>query len=1241
MDCGVFNGCLTDGKGGTLREVTHSTETAESFDPQIHPPALDQSAVAVPVKLESNAPSSGWNDPEKVTPVPMQEHGSVTKPILKRGLSNFSTGSNGSKKSMKSQGSTGSFAGSKGGGGGDKIAKRWSLMLEGGMNTIKNGLQVVLKDDERMVNFDENRAFPGITPTALNHIKGGRPNKIRTTQFTPLTWLPLSLLNQFKRIANIYFLFIACLVVWPWSPKNWKSKIFPFMAVLFWTALKDLYEDIRRKRDDDAENKQRCWRSSSSHPDTFEEVAWSEILVGDIVLVPEDSAFPADLILLHPAGGVEAFISTVMLDGETSLKVRQAPGLCEQMSKKCAKLTPGEWTAVQTTHNTEFPSEHLRQQMGKYVGCMKKPGVEFKFPSPSAVLSDVRGTLQITGNSENDLVCPFTEDNFLPRGCILKNTPFILGLCLYVGDDSKTRLNASTAKLKFSNMQRNLNKCVQGLLVCLFSLCIIATIIAFAAEGSLAAEEEELIDAATNPLIRFFMFCVTFYHVVPMSLYVIYEMLKLVLAFQVNTDAQMYDPVREIYAQARTAEVMEEAGQVNFLFSDKTGTLTANEMVFARCHCADGDMGEFRKNADGSRGDGMEMVRNLLSSGKTSDVQYQDLLNLFTCLAVCHSVQVIKKDDGELSFSAMSPDEVALVEASHNAGISFVQRIRKSAGNTSDVLLRGPGTVDRKFTILHELAFNSDRKRMSVVAKHKGSIWIITKGADSVMEGLLRNPFTDKCAYDLNKFSKQGLRTLIVGMRSIDQTEFDTWNAEYTAARNLIDETKEAKMAEIGARLERDLKFVGITAVEDRLQDGVPEAISTLKEAGIRVWVLTGDKTETAVDIARSCKLFTESTNMSYATGATGAKDAEDKLLKAHSQLDGKADTGLVLDGQTVLHALESPECRKIIYDLGILSRSCICSRLSPMQKLELVKLVRQQNPLAITLAIGDGANDVPMIQGAHVGVAIRGKEGTQAVQASDIAISYFRFVVPLLLCHGRKAYRRVALFLSFYLYKNVVLLMSDVIWMFIDKFRARIAFPEYLSVGFNVLYSAWHILFVLGFDRDISDALAVARPALYKVGPSRSLFNLKVFFRWIFFGLAQGAIAFSVPYAMIGTKEYNKKEPGQFWICSTVIFTGINLIVCIKLLMYCESPLKLTSTLSTAGAGLCFIICVFLLGHWSVGIDFQPSMEGVPADTYKSGKNWGVIAITTAAALALDVIWLGVGYFAFPSELSLAKRGK
>lgn len=1236
MDC--WNGCVGE-SGEAIKVGLESDGAAPSLETKVEDVFAQPQEHHVPPPVASEAVKLKVEEPFS------SKLKSGTKPSLNRAPSNFSTGSDTGSAKGGGGGSGPAVAGGNEKGG---VAKRWSLLLGSTASSIAQAAGYELKDTERMIAFGPKSMAPEVLPEKLNKIKGGHPNRIRTTKYTLLTWLPLSLLFQFQRTANIYFLYISCLVVWSWSPKNWKSKIFPFAGVLLWTALKDLFEDRRRKRDDDTENGTKSWRLKrekvAEGEDPFEFVVWRDILVGDVVLVKEDAAFPADLILLHPAGNTEAFISTVMLDGETSLKVRQSPSICEVMSNKIEKAEGKKWTDAQLKPDGEFPSMNLKQMMVKFMDGLQRPGVVFKFPQPTPVLSDVRGTLQPVGSTDQELVCAYTEDNFLPRGCVLKNTPFCLGVCMYVGDETKTRLNASTSRQKFSNMQTNLNNCVRGLLIVLFACCLIATIISFASQGALAVYLSEVPEPARNFAIRFFMFNVTFYHVVPMSLYVIYEMLKLVLAFQVNSDRAMYDPVRDMCATARTAEVMEEMGQVNFLFSDKTGTLTANEMVFARCHCAGQDLGEFRPNKDTQApGDGMAKTRKLLASQDTSDPLYQDLLNLFTCLAVCHAVQVTQKEGPDakptdLLYSGMSPDEVALVEAAYQTGISFAGR-RKTVGSSSEVVLKGPGASERRFTVLHELAFNSDRKRMSVVVKHKGSIWCITKGADSVMEKLLRTPFDKECASDLNIFSKQGLRTLIVGMRNVAEEEYEAWNRDFVAARNIIDDTKEAEMARVGALLETGLKFVGVTAVEDRLQDGVPEAIQIIKEAGIRLWVLTGDKTETAVDIARSCRLFVDNTVMAYAIQANDAREAEDKLLKAHALLDGKGDTGLVLDGQTLIHALQSKECRKIIYDLGVISRSCICSRLSPMQKLELVQLVRAQNKMAITLAIGDGANDVPMIQGAHVGVAIRGKEGTQSVQASDVAICYFRFVVPLLLCHGRKSYRRVAFFLNFYMYKNLVLIMTDIIWMFQDKFRARIAFPEYLSVGFNVLYVAWHVMFVIGFDADIKDSVAVTKPLLYGVGPARQLFNLRTFTCWMLTGCVQGAICWVIPFVMIGTTQYQRLAPSQFWVCSTCVFTAINVVCWIKLSIYSESPFKMSTLLSTAGAILCYLIAVACLGYTPIGNSFQPTMNKVPGDAWGKGKNIGAMVIAVAVAMVPDFLYLALAYFVWPSELSKAKR--
>merc|ERR1719478_690802 len=164
-------------------------------------------------------------------------------------------------------------------------------------------------------------------------------------------------------------------------------------------------------------------------------------------------------------------------------------------------------------------------------------------------------------------------------------------------------------------------------------------------------------------------------------------------------------------------------------------------------------------------------------------------------------------------------------------------------------------------------------------------IYLITKGADMVMEPLMTEKITEAYHKKLAEYSQCGLRTLLIAYKKVDRTYFRQWEKEYSEAQNITDNTKEAKVMELQAKLEVGLKLCGITAVEDCLQDGVPQAIATIKAAGVKVWVLTGDKTETAVDIARSCRLFSDGTVLSYAVGATNVEEALEKMRASQKQL--------------------------------------------------------------------------------------------------------------------------------------------------------------------------------------------------------------------------------------------------------------------------------------------------------------------------------------------------------------------
>jgi len=324
-----------------------------------------------------------------------------------------------------------------------------------------------------------------------------------------------------------------------------------------------------------------------------------------------------------------------------------------------------------------------------------------------------------------------------------------------------------------------------------------------------------------------------------------------------------------------------------------------------------------------------------------------------------------------------------------------------------------------------------------------------------------------------------------------------------------------------------------------------------------------------------------------------------------------------------------------------MVSRSCICARLSPQQKLHLVQLVREQDPTSITLAVGDGANDVPMIYGAHLGIAIRGKEGTQAVQASDIAISQFRYLMPLLQCHGRRAYRRVALFLCFFLYKNITLIMLDMVWMFQFKFKGMVAVPEWLSINFNPMFTSLHMLLVLGLDRDISDEDANKHPALYKIGPARKLFNLRVFSKWVVIGIYHGAVCWLVPFHLIDPdiEHLVKDDPSDFWTSSVTSFSSVVFVVCLKLMLVAQNPWGLHTWLPTLISFIMLGVVVFCFSYVWFGPTMQPNMKGM-FGTMVENKNVPLSMIAVCViALVPDVTMLVVQQLFFPSELDTVRR--
>ncbi|CAE7424695.1 ALA3 [Symbiodinium microadriaticum] len=997
--------------------------------------------------------------------------------------------------------------------------------------------------------------YPGAKVHPAN-LRSGEPNRVSTTRFTALTWIPKSLFLQFQRAANLYFLFIAIIVCMPFSPKRWQSKVIPYVLVLTWTALKDLFEDSRRRRDDKIENSRKCWIYDMQERN-FVQMPWSGIKPGDIICTLCDEAFPADLLVVCAVGREGAFISTVNLDGETNLKLRSPPPVFQSLID---------------TECSEHSQEVVRPPLPVFdiVSRLFETPLYVRLATPSADLSDMHAAIEF-GREQR---CAANCTNFVPRGCVLRNTSWMLAIVAYAGKDTKARLNSATVAGKVSSLQGALNYCVYGLLASLLVTCIYLATLATVAEPG------------TGWTVCFLTYTITLYHVVPISLYVSFEILKLVLGGFIDFDRQMVDEATGQGAKARTADLVEEMGQVDFIFSDKTGTLTANEMRFAECAVGRLVFSSFLQDPLGGPVGGVQEVCEILS--QPAHPQHEAVLWFFTCLSVCHTVQAEEKD-GSVQYSGPSPDEVALVKGACKAGIVFkARRVDKDQQRAEVIVSGAPGRPDRTFSILSVIEFTAERKRMSVICEVDGQIHCITKGADIVMSPLLVSPLAQTEEQQLLSFSQKGLRTLVVASVQVDALAFASWQSNWLAAMMSMDRRMQL-MDECAAAIERNLELIGITAVEDRLQDGVPETVAKVKSAGIRLWVLTGDKTETAVNIAYSCNLFTDKDTLAFVTGSSSSSAASESLRNAQKVLEGTEGGGIVLDGQSIKFILEDSVAADQLFELGLRSRSCVCSRLSPSQKRKLIELVRLRSPKAVTLAIGDGANDVPMILGAHVGIGIRGKEGSQAVQASDVAISQFRHLLPLLLCHGRRAYRRIATFLCYYLYKNVALAWGDVIWAHQDNFSGDVAYPEWLSTSFNAIFTSWPVLVVLAFDQDIPDVAANANPQIYQEGVRRDWFNRKLFGMWMVAAAWHGSLAWVVPNLSFGNTAY---ETVDFWRASTTSFTIVIHVISLKLFIHSFSRSRATSWAPVVGSILVYIAVLFLLGYVSLGRRMQPNLS-------------------------------------------------
>lgn len=418
---------------------------------------------------------------------------------------------------------------------------------------------------------------------------------------------------------------------------------------------------------------------------------------------------------------------------------------------------------------------------------------------------------------------------------------------------------------------------------------------------------------------------------------------------------------------------------------------------------------------------------------------------------------------------------------------------------------------------------------------------------DLVEESLVNDDAAviERCFQHINDFATEGLRTLLYGYRWIDEDEYAGWKKLYLeATTSLVD--RQRRIEQTAEHIEQHLDLAGATAIEDKLQKGVPEAIDKLRRANIKMWMLTGDKRETAINIGHSCRLIKDYSTVVILDHETG--EVEQRIGAAILDINSGscAHSVVVVDGQTLSMIEATPPIQALFFDLSVLADSVICCRASPAQKALLVKSIRKRVNKSVTLAIGDGANDIAMIQEAHVGIGITGKEGLQAARSSDYSIAQFRFLTKLLLVHGRWNYVRVCKYTVGTFWKEMLFYLTQAQYQRFAGYTGTSLYEPWSLSMFNTLFTSLPVIFLGVFEKDLAASTLLAVPELYTKGQRNGGFNWTIYLGWMFMA-ASGAVA--VFFCMFGIFGHQVvTNDATLFAMGDMTFSAVVLIIWAKL---------------------------------------------------------------------------------------------
>ncbi|RZF42200.1 hypothetical protein LSTR_LSTR004349 [Laodelphax striatellus] len=719
--------------------------------------------------------------------------------------------------------------------------------------------------------------------------------------------------------------------------------------------------------------------------------------------------------------------------------------------------------------------------------------------------------------------------------------------------------NATAAPLKRSTIDRLTNTQVLCLFFLLIVLCLVSAI-----WNQIWTNAHTKLDWYLNLQAVFnrsfgynlLTFVILYNNLIPISLQVTLEIVRFVQAIFINMDIDMYHEESNTPAMARTSNLNEELGMVKYIFSDKTGTLTRNVMEFKQCSVADEIY--FAPTTDDPN-ESM-LIQHLTQRGPKSET----IKEFLTLMAVCHTVIPEKlPGTGEIVYHASSPDERALLQGAKAFGFVFDTR---TPHEVEIVALENR----EKYNVLNVLEFTSARKRMSVIVRMpNGKIRLYCKGADSVIYERLSpdaSQYRETTLLHLEEFAQSGLRTLCFAMADINEKDYKEWAQLYNKASTSM-QNREVKMEDAANMIERNLYLLGATAVEDKLQDQVPETIAALLKADINVWVLTGDKQETAINIGYSTKLISQGMPV-IILNETSLDSLRESIARHCSDLGdalgrNNNSLGLVVDGTSLKFAL-SHELRRDFLQLCLSCRSVICCRVSPIQKAE------------------------------------------------------FRFLLKLLFVHGSWNYTRMCKVILYSFYKNICLYVMELWFAIYSGFSGQILFERWTIGFYNVIFTSATPFAIGLFDKVCSAETMMRYPKLYSHGLTK--FDVKVFWVWIFNSLYHSVLLYwlTMYIAKHDVLWANGKE-GGYLMLGNMVYTYTVVTVCVKAGLHMNFWTWVTYA-AIVGSVLMWFLCILAYSHVYPFVPVGQVMLGMDRMVFTSGVFWIGMILVPFTVLILDV---------------------